>query len=903
MPPSGEEIRARLTAFAARWSVYEGTERSEAQTFLNELFACYGTERSDVARFEHHQTGSGFVDLIWPRVCIIEMKAPSEARRLRMHWPQAERYWRNSANPETNTPAPEWVVLCAFRTLHIWQPGEYPNAPRLELNLIDLPDQYDALLFLAGRDPVFAGGQAQLTLDAVQHLVALYHSLRDRRAAEPDVLRDFLLQAVWCLFAEDLGQIPEHRFTSIVNGLLEDPRRSSADDLGQLFEYLNNPGGAPEHGLYAGTPYANGGLFETAARVHLLVEELQVLRLASQFDWKQVQPSIFGSLLEGGLGHDQQWRLGAHYTHEADIQKVVQPTIVEPWRERIGNLSTAREAEQARLDLLDYVVLDPACGSGNFLYVAYRELRRLEQQLKEREHELRRAAGLPDRPTLDFFPLSNVKGIEIDGFAVALARVTLWMGHKLAVDELGLAESTLPLGDLSGIQIGDALRAPWPRADAIIGNPPFHGDRNLRRILGDSYVEWLRREFGVGVKDYCVYWFRKAHDHLAQGKRAGLVGTNSISQNRARGASLQYILNAGGVITSAVSSQDWPGEAAVDVSIVNWVRDPQPRPSSVVLDGRELDEIAASLQPIDLDVSTALRLKENEGRCFYGPIPSGRGFVLSQASADALLRRTDAPYRDVVRPYLVGDDLANSPTQEPSRFIIDFGLRPLEEAMRYPAALEIVRQLVKPVRDKTRRRAYRERWWTFAEPLVAMRAAVEPLERYIAGTAQGKRIFFCWANAWTCPSNLTTVFAFADDYALGVLTSSAHGAWARAQGSTLEDRTRYTPMTSFGTFPWPHASDEQRDRIGGVARQIVELRRTLCAENEFGLTRLYNAIGEGAYTGLARLHRELDEAVATAYGWPRSIAQDAAGTNRLLLERNREIADGKRPYDPFTYLR
>ncbi len=167
-----------------------------------------------------------------------------------------------------------------------------------------------------------------------------------------------------------------------------------------------------------------------------------------------MQPSIFGSLLEGGLGHDQQWRLGAHYTHEADIQKVVQPTIVGPWRERIENLGSHREAVAAQGDMLNYVVLDPACGSGNFLYVAYRELRRLEQRLQEREVELRRREGLRDQGSLSLhFPLSNVRGIEIDGFAVALARVTLWMGHKLAVDELGLSESTLPLGDLSGIQV------------------------------------------------------------------------------------------------------------------------------------------------------------------------------------------------------------------------------------------------------------------------------------------------------------------------------------------------------------------------------------------------------------------------------------------------------------------
>jgi len=257
-------------------------------------------------------------------------------------------------------------------------------------------------------------------------------------------------------------------------------------------------------------------------------------------------------------------------------------------------------------------------------------------------------------------------GIEIEGFAVALARVTLWMGHKLAVDELDLSEATLPLGDLSGIRVGDALRVDWPRADVVIGNPPFHGDRHLRRILGDDYVEWLRREFGVGVKDYCVYWFRKTHDHLLPGKRAGLVGTNSISQNRARGASLDYIVENGGVIVSAVSTQDWPGEAAVDVSIVNWVKTP-PEPSEpTMLDGIEVDGIGPSLRPMSLDVSSAHRLAQNDRHCFFGPIPSGRGFVLEKELAERFLARNDATYRDVVRPYLVGDDIAKDPLQEPT---------------------------------------------------------------------------------------------------------------------------------------------------------------------------------------------------------------------------------------------
>ena len=297
MPVTGEEIRARLTAFAARWSVYEGTERAEAQTFQNELFACYGTERGEVARFEEHGEG-GFPDAIWPGVCVIEMKAPGEAKRLARHREQAMRFWASSADAVRGIPAARWVVICAFRRLEIWEPGAFPGEPRAVLDLIDLPDQYDALLFLAGDEPVFTGGQAALTREAVVHVVDLYEQLSTRRAAGPDVLRDFLLQSVWCMFAEDLGQIPGRRFSRVVEDLIAHPKRSSSDELGQLFTWLNTPGDRPEHGVYAGTPYANGGLFEQPASVHLTREELEHLRAAAGFQWKDVQPSIFGSLLE-----------------------------------------------------------------------------------------------------------------------------------------------------------------------------------------------------------------------------------------------------------------------------------------------------------------------------------------------------------------------------------------------------------------------------------------------------------------------------------------------------------------------------------------------------------------------------------------------------------------------------
>lgn len=906
MPVTSEEIRRSLVDFAQRWSLYRGSERAEAQTFLNELFACYGIDRRGVgARFEDPQEGK-FLDLIWPRVCLVEMKRPSEAHRLPAHRRQALDYWEHSADSHRNVPAPRYVVLCAFHQFEIWEPGAFPGEPRVEFELRELPERADALMFLADREPVFTATQAAVTRDAVKLITGLYRQLGDRRAAGPDVLRDFALQSVWCMFAEDLGQLEGALFTRLIDELLANPRRSSADDLGLLFEWLNRDEPRPPGGLYAETRYVNGGLFDQPAHVHLDLDELTVLRLACEYDWRKVEPHIFGSLLEGALGREAQWAMGAHYTHEADIQKVVQPSIVEPWSERIENATTLQHVQQLQHDLLNFVVLDPACGSGNFLYIAYRELRRLERRLHDRERELRKHAGLrtQDQGALSaFFPLQNIKGIELQPFAVALARVTLWMGHKLAVDELDLSERTLPLEDLSGIQAGDALRIAWPKSSVIIGNPPFHGDRHLRGLLGDDYVKWLEAEFDCGLKDYCVYWFRKAHHQLGAGQRAGLVATNSITQNRARPASLGHIFDSGGVITSAVSTQDWPGEASVDVSIVNWIKHPAEPVTDPVLDGQTLSEpIAPSLRAWRYAVERAHPLAVNEGRAFYGCLPGDLGFMLKPAEAAALLDGKPASWRDVVRPYLIGNDLTKNPEQRPSRWVIDFGHRTLEQAMQFPEALDIVRERVKPSRDKVRRATYRRNWWRFKEPLKDMRAAIESLQRYIASPAQAKRIQFSWVGTHVCPSNLVAVFAFDDDYAMGVLSAFAHHAWLTAGWSSLEDRTRYTTSTVFSTYPWPpEPSLAQREAVAAASREAMATRAVLCREHEVGLTTLYNHLDDGAFAALGERHRALDREVAAAYGWPVSAAtgETADATNERLLALNFAIAAGQQSYAPF----
>ena len=304
-----------------------------------------------------------------------------------------------------------------------------------------------------------------------------------------------------------------------------------------------------------------------------------------------------------------------------------------------------------------------------------------------------------------------MQGIDIESRAVMITRVTLWMGHRQMIDLYGEAEPALPLQDMSSIRQADALRTPWPDTNCIIGNPPFLGASHVRGGLGDGYVDWLKREFGIGVKDLCTYWFRRSADHLQSGQRAGLVGTNSISQNLGRSASLDYIGERGGVITDAVSSQTWPGEAKVHVSIVNWIDDPTESDElQLTLDGVPVEAISSSLRAERVEWAP-VPLSANANRCFEGPSPKAKGLIVSAEEAASLRADQSADYRSVVRPYLTASDLTDHPAQAASRWVIDFGLRTLEEAMRYPRAFAVVRERVKPERESNRRKSYREKWW------------------------------------------------------------------------------------------------------------------------------------------------------------------------------------------------
>ena len=316
-----------------------------------------------------------------------------------------------------------------------------------------------------------------------------------------------------------------------------------------------------------------------------------------------------------------------HFTSEVDIMKIVRPTISNYWDGKIEAANTIAELNSLQLELQNYRVLDPACGSGNFLYLAYQELKEIEKSLLDKIAARRRSSTSKQQVQMGLVTPLQFYGIDINPFAVELAKVTLTIAKKVAIDKLELTERELPLDTLDkNIICDDALFTPWIKADAIIGNPPFLGGKHMRSNLGDEYINKIFKQFpDVKDVDFCSYWFRLAHDNIKDKGRVGLVGTNSISQGKSRKATLDYVTESGH-IHEAVSTQAWSGEANVHVSIVNWKYE---QPSKYFLDSKQVDFINSSLQP-HIDVSGAETLQANCNKCFQGISPVGKDFIVTE---------------------------------------------------------------------------------------------------------------------------------------------------------------------------------------------------------------------------------------------------------------------------------
>ncbi len=756
-----------------------------------------------------------------------------------------------------------------------------------------------------------------ITEEAAGKFAILADGLRSR-GHDPHQAAHFLNRLLFCLFAEDVGLLePKGLFTRIVEKTGRDPELF-ARYASELFGAMASGGNF----LLEKIRHFDGGLFEDAEALPLEAGELKVLTEAARLDWQSVEPAIFGTLFERSLDPTQRAKLGAHYTSRDDILAVTEPVLMAPLRREWDEVraragaeaekalaESGRKAQNAlrRAEELLYGfaerlrgvrVLDPACGSGNFLYVALKELLDLEKEVSTFAGTI----GLTP-----FFPgvsPDQLYGIETSPYAHELAQVVVWIGYLQWTVDNGFGTRGEPiLGPMTNIREMDAildrtdgqLREPeWPEADVIVGNPPFLGGKRMRTELEDGYVDDLFALYDGRVPreaDLVTYWFERSREQIEAGraKRAGLLATNSIRGGANRRV-LQRIRQSGGIFF-AESDREWvQNGAAVRVSMVGFDGGKQ---TERVLDRAPVEEIYADLTGA-LDLTEAKQLRENLGIAFMGDTKGGP-FDIPQDLAKRMLSATGnpngRPNSDVVRPWANGLDITRRPR---GVHIIDFGTEMgLEDAALYEAPFEYVSEHVRPMREKNNRKAYRDRWWIHMEPRPAMRRALTGLARYLATARVAKHRLFVWLSEETLPDSQIIVFSLDDDYSFGVLHSRAHELWARSMGTWMGvgNDLRYTPTTCFETFPFPEPPDEQREEIASATKRLDELRRNWlnpegASEAELKkrtLTNLYNA----RPTWLQNAHAALDRAVFSAYGWPEGIGDEEILKNLLALNLER----------------
>jgi type II restriction/modification system DNA methylase subunit YeeA len=793
----------------------------------------------------------------------------------------------------------------------------------------------------------------------------------------------FINKLVFCLFAEDIELLPDRIFADVLDESVKRPV-DFEPMLRDLFRAMANRNG--RFGTVA-IPWFNGGLFDDDDVLPLGILAVRDLTTTARLDWKAIDPTIFGTLFESGLDDKKRAEMaslfdapdsedhtqpqlfnapaadrgvGIHYTDEATIMKIIEPVVVVPLRREWERIKAEiREAEERRArartpaenskllakarglygdfrtSLGRYRVLDPACGSGNFLALSLRTLKDFDLAVLDDAA----AMGLPP----DNFRVGPeaMVGIEINSYAAELARLTVWITELQWQLRKGFGLTRRPILDkLDGIVRADALitqsgnDSAWPDADVMVGNPPFLGGKLMRKSLGDAYVNRLFAAFAGRVPaaaDLVAYWFAKAWERVCDGrlKRAGLVATQAIR----RGASRRILdrIAQGGSIFDAWADESWVLEgAAVRVSLICFGTDVE---TTSRLNGQVVPKIHSDLSGDALELTSALRLEANVGVCFQGPVKVGAFDIAGSLARQWLqlpLNPNGRRNAEVVRPWLNGRDITARSTD---RWIIDFDEMSEREAALFQAPFEYVLQKIKPVRIQNADRQRRERWWRLGRSGSDLKAAASPLSRALATPRVAKHRFFVWVAPPVLPASRVNLIARDDDTTFGLLQSRLHGSWALAIGSRHGDgaeggRPTYNSETCFGMFPFPegltpnipaatYADDPRAVAIAQAARRLNELREAWLNPPDLvervpevvpgypdrivpvnpkaaatlktrTLTNLYNE----RPAWLENAHGDLDAAVAAAYGWPADISQEEAMSRLLALNLER-AADGR----------
>ncbi|GAA3966195.1 class I SAM-dependent DNA methyltransferase [Hymenobacter antarcticus] len=740
----------------------------------------------------------------------------------------------------------------------------------------------------------------------------------------------------------------------------------------------------------------NGKLFHDATALPLSAAQVELLRLAAAADWTTVEPAIFGTLLERALDPHERHRLGAHYTPRRYVERLVVPAVLEPLRREWAAAQAASaqlhdndKDTEARGELVKFLrrltsvkVLDPACGSGNFLYVTLEHLKRLEGEVLAAINAYGQT-GLLDLAGGTTVSPRQLLGLELNPRAAAIADVVLRIGYlQWHIRTHGLTQLAEPLlDDYQNIRHQDAVLAhgtprprldahgqpvtrwdgrttrpnpatgqevpdenarvavqdypnphptSWPDADFIVGNPPFIGTSRMRDLLGDGYTEALRKAYaGRGVPesaDFVMYWWHKAALAVRDGHalRFGFITTNSIKQTFNRQVMLPFVGgdNAPLQLNFAIPDHPWvTSEDGAAVRIAMTVAD-RTRPGrawgrllTVKTETRPEGDDAADvtfteqqsrIQPdltIGAELDNAKNLKANASIAYQGFKLHGGGFIVSPARA-AEIGLGKIPELDKhIQPFLNGKDLAATPR---GVLVIDlFGLKANEVLQRFPAVYQHIVETVKPEREQNNRAIYRDNWWTFGEPRIKLRAAWLGLDKYIVTPRVAKHSFFLFLEKGILPDDKLVVFATNDAYHLGILSSQIHTVWSLATGGKLVDRPVYDKTKCFDPFPFPDATPAQQARIRELAKTLdAHRKRQQAAHPGLTLTNLYNVVEklraghaltpkeqathqQGLASIVLELHRDLDAAVAAAYGWPTALPDAELLAHLVALNRAR----------------
>lgn len=990
------EIVGSLESLASRWAAAKPAERANAQSYIIELCEALDVPRPQPAgsgyEFEFPMTITsrdgtetpGFVDCYRQKCFVLEAKDYAEGKgsdlALRKAYGQARMY----ANHDPTGVAPPYLlVLDVAKTLlvyHRWGGAYQGYAAGHRIDLATLHERETDIALLrdiwtspAKRDPRITA-QA-VTKEIAGHLAELAATLEDRGFAPERVAR-FLMRIVFSCFAEDVGLLPREAFRQTVQnaGIDGSPERLakaleglwSAMDAGGMFGY--------EQFLRF-----NGSFFKNAEALPLTREEVARVLAAARADWKDVEPAIFGTLLTRALDPEERHRLGAEYTPRNFIERLIRPTVEEPVRERwtavqvevlqlreTGKPKDRARAEERLREFLAWMrglrILDPACGSGNFLYVTMHLLKDIEFEAIQ---ELAALTGRHELRMEEIGP-QNFLGIEVKRWAREIAEMVLWIGfhqywrrhHHVQPPEPVLQDTgTLECRDavlsweriahdpardrpdptprlrhpVTGDQVPDPsvnlpylehvdpAVAPWPRADFIVGNPPYLGQARQRDAFGDGYVDALRRVYTTlpDSVDFVMYWWHRAAQAVAAGDtiRAGLITTSSITQAWNRDA-IADAIDAGAYVVWAVPDHPWVDDrGSADVRVALTVLSATPT-VAVRLDvdgqGRVLREQRAPRLNADLTAhanvagASETRLQANRGLAAQGLGLRGSGFIVDAAEARALLA-ADASNAQVLRPFRNGKDIAARPRHV---HVIDFGTMTEAEAREYPALFDIVRTRVKPDRDAHARESIRRYWWRHGWPRVELREAAAGLERYIVTVGTSKHRFFTFLDAAFAPDEKLVCIGTNDAFVLGVLSSRIHTTWALAAGGRLGvgNDPVYVKSACFDAFPFPDPPAAMRREIATAAERLDTHRRVAIAHDpSVTMTMMYNvveklragalltakerAVHDAAACSLLRdLHDELDRLVAQAYGWswPES---SAVVLERLVALHGERVAE------------